>query len=45
MRVTKSRLVSILNLIGLKSGASFLDQSQSELKRCQSNPGLLYTLN
>ena len=32
-RVTKSWLVVVLYLIGLKNGASFLDQSQSEVKQ------------
>ena len=37
-RVTKSRLVLVLNLIG---GTSFLDQSQGVVKQNQCNPGLL----
>ena len=37
--VTKSWLVLVLNLIGWKSGASFLDQSQSEVKHKQSDNG------
>ena len=40
-RVTKSRLVLVLNLIGSKGGASFLDKSQSVIKQNQCNPGLL----
>ena len=42
-RVTKSRLIEVLNLIGWESGASFLDQSQNEVKQKQSNPGFLWT--
>ena len=34
-----------LHLIGLESGASFLDQSQSKVKQNQSNPGVLSTFN
>ena len=44
-RVTKWQLVLVLYLIGLESGASFLDQSQSIVKKNQCNPGLLSTLN
>ena len=36
-------LVFILHLIGWESGASFLDQSQGEVKQNQSNPWLLST--
>ena len=42
-RVSKSRLVLVSHLIGLGNGARFLDQSQSEVKRCQSNTKLLLT--
>ena len=38
-RATQSWLVLVLNLIGWKSGASFLDQSQSEVKHKQSDNG------
>ena len=38
-RVTKSWLVLVLNLIGWKSGASFLNQSQSEVKHKQNDNG------
>ena len=41
MRANKSWLLLVLHLIGWESGASFLDQSQSELKQNQ----LLLTLN
>ena len=34
-----------LHLIGLESGASFLNQSQSKVKQNQSNPGVLSTFN
>ena len=34
-----------LHLIGLESGVSFLDQSQSKVKQNQSNPGVLSTFN
>ena len=44
-RVTKSRLVLVLNLIGSQSGASFLDQSYNEIEENQSNPRLYSTLN
>ena len=44
-RVTKSRFVRVLNLIGLESGANFLDQSYGEVKQNQSNHRLLSTLN
>ena len=37
-------MVSVLHLIGGKGGASFLDQSQSEIKQKQSNLQLLTTL-
>ena len=36
-RASKSRLVLVLLLIGLKSGANFANQSQSEVKQNQSN--------
>ena len=36
-------MVSVLHLIGGKGGASFLDQSQSEIKQKQSNLQLLTT--
>ena len=39
--VTKSCLGLVLHLIGWESSASFLDQSQSKVKRNQSNPRLL----
>ena len=45
MRVTKSRFVQVLNLIGLEGGANFLDQSHDEVKQNQSNHRLLSTLN
>ena len=45
MRVTKSRFVQVLNLIGLEGGANFLDQSHSEVKQNRSNHRLLSTLN
>ena len=41
---TKSRLVLILNLIDLDSGACFLDPIQGEIKRNQSKRGLHLTL-
>lgn len=41
----KSRLVLFFNLIGSESGASFLDQWVNEVKRNQSSPGSLSTLN
>ena len=44
-RVTKSRFVQVLNLIGLEGGANFLDQSHDEVKQNQSNHRLLSTLN
>ena len=34
-----------LHLIGWKSGANFLDQSQGEVKQKQNNPGLISTLS
>ena len=37
-------LVLVIHLIGLESGASFLDQLQREVKQNQGNPGLLSTL-
>ena len=40
----KSRLVLILNLIDLDSGACFLDLIQGEIKRNQSKRGLHLTL-
>ena len=42
-RVTKAWLVLVLHLIGGKGGASFLDQSQGEIKQKQSNLQLLTT--
>ena len=45
MKVTKVRLVSVLNLIDWESGASFLDQLLIEVKQNQSTPGLLSSLN
>ena len=36
-RVTKSRLVLVLHLIGWVGGASFLDQSQSVVMKNKSN--------
>ena len=45
MRVTKSRFVQVLNLIGLEGGANFLDQSHDEVKQNQSNHRLSSTLN
>ena len=44
-RVTKSRFVQVLNLIGWEGGASFLDQSHGEVKQNHSNPRLPSTLN
>ena len=44
-RVTKSRFVQVLNLIGLEGGANFLDQSHDEVKQNQSNHRSLSTLN
>ena len=44
-RVTESWLVLVLHLIGWVGGASFLDQSQSEVEQNQWNLGLLSTLN
>ena len=44
-RVTESWLVLALHLIGWVGGASFLDQSQSEVEQNQWNLGLLSTLN
>ena len=35
----------VLRLIGRKSGASLLDQSQNKVKWNQNNPGLLSTSN
>ena len=35
-RASKSRLVCVLLLIGLESGARFFNQSQSEVKQNQS---------
>ena len=45
IQVIKSRLVLFFNLIGSESGASFLDQWVNEVKRNQSSPGSLSTLN
>ena len=42
-RASKSCLVLVLHLIGWESGVRFLDQSQSEVKQNQSNPGKLLT--
>ena len=44
MRVTKSRFVQVLNLIGLEGGANFLDQSHDEVKQNQSNQKFKNTL-
>ena len=44
-RMTKSWLVLVLHLIGWEVDASFLDQSQSEVKQNQSNSGLLSKFN
>ena len=44
-RLTNSRLAFNLDLIGWQDGASFLDQSQSEVKQTQSELGLLLTLH
>ena len=44
-RVTKSRLVLVLNLIGSQNGASILDQSYKEMEENQRNPRLLSILN
>ena len=44
-RATRSWLVLVLHLIGWKSGARFLDQSQSEIKQNQINPSLNSILN
>ena len=41
MRVTKSRFVQVLNLIGLEGSANFLDQSHGEVKQNRSNHRLL----
>ena len=43
--MTKSWLVSVLYLIGLKGSASFLDQSQSEVKKNQCDLRLFTKLN
>ena len=42
-RASKSCLVLVLHLICWESGVSFLDQSQSEVKQNQCNPGKLLT--
>ena len=42
-RATKSWLDLVLHVIALKSGVSFLDQSQSEVMQNQCNPELLST--
>ena len=44
-RVTMSRLVLVLNLIGWGSSGSLLDQSLNERNQNQSNSELLSTLN
>ena len=44
-RATKSWLVLVFHLIGWLSVASFLDQSQREVRQKQSNAGLLSTLS
>ena len=44
-KVKKRRLVSNRHLIGWKDGASFLDQSRTEVKRTQNNQGSCSTLN
>ena len=44
-RVTKSWLVLVLHLIGWERGASFLDQSKSNVTQNQCNPRLLSKLN
>ena len=41
----KVAIVLVLHLIGWESGASFVDQSQNEVKENQSNIDLLSTLN
>ena len=40
-QATRSWLVLVLHLIGWESDASFLNQSQSEIRKNWSNPGLL----
>lgn len=44
-RVTTSRSILVLHLIGWEIGANFLDQSQTVVRQNQSNHGLLSTLN
>ena len=44
-RVTKSRLVLVLLLIGWEGGVKFTDQSESVVKQNQCNPGILSTLS
>ena len=44
-QTTKSWVFLDLHLIGRKSGASLLDQSQNKVKWNQNNPGLLSTSN
>ena len=44
-RVSKLRLFLILHLIGWDDGASFLDQSQSEVRQNQSTLGLLLKIS
>ena len=43
-QVIKSRLVLGLHLIGREGGARFLDQSQSEVKQNQCNPGFGHSI-
>ena len=43
--VTKLRLLLVMILIGLEGGVNSINQSKSEVKRNQSNRGLLSTLN
>ena len=42
LRMTEPLLVLILPMIGSDSGLSYLDQSQSEVKRNKCNPGFLF---
>ena len=44
-QATKSWVFLFLHLIGRKSGASLLGQSQNKVKWNQNNPGLLSTSN
>ena len=38
-------MIGLVEFRWLKGGANFLDQSQSEIKQNQSNPGSVSTLN